>query len=75
MYLTGMPWLTAGMTLVPSEMPDVEVARADERDHVVVGAVAEGHLEPGVLVVARLVGEVERGELDARDEPEADAPA
>ena len=50
-------------------------ALADERDEVGVDLVLERHVEPGVRVVARLLGEVERGELDARDEAEPDASA
>ena len=34
--------------------------------------VLEGHVQPGVAVVAGLLGEVERGELDARDVAETD---
>ena len=67
-----MPWLTAGMTLVPSAMPTsmrpapTSVTRS--------GSILFWNVtvEPGVAVVAGLVGEVERRELDARDVAEAD---
>ena len=51
---------------------DVDRALADERDELRVDLVLERDLEAGVAVVAGLVGEVELGELDARDVAEAD---
>ena len=75
-----MPWLRAGMTLVPSPMPmstapwPMSVMRS--------GSIWFWNVtsRPGVAVVAGLLGEVERGELDARDVAQAhgqgrDAPA
>ena len=67
-----MPWLTAGMTLVPSARPTstlpcpTSVMRS--------GSILFWNVdvEAGLRVVARLVGQVERRELDARDEAEAD---
>ena len=67
-----MSWLTAGMTLVPSAIPTSTRALADEGDEVGVDLVLERHLEAGVAVVAGLVGEVELGELDARDVAQPD---
>ncbi len=71
-YLIGMPWLTAGMTLVPSRDADVDGALADERHEIRIDLVLEFDLEARVPVVPVLVREVERRELDARDEAEAD---
>ena len=51
---------------------DVDRALADERDQVRVDLVLEGHLEPGVAVVALLLRAIELSELDARDVAQAD---
>ena len=67
-----MPLLAAGMTLVPSPIPMSIAPCADERDQVGVDLVLELDVEPGVRVVAVLLGQVELGELDARDVAEAD---
>ena len=47
MYWTGMPWLAAGMTLVPSPIPTSMAPCADEGDQVRVDLVLELDLEPG----------------------------
>ena len=52
---------------------DIEGPLAEKRDEVLVAAVLEGHVEPGVSVVAGLVGQVELRELDAGDVAEADS--
>ena len=62
-----MPWLTAGMTLVPSARPMSTRALADERDEVGVDLVLEGRRRGPARRSSRLLGEVERRELDARD--------
>ena len=67
-----MPWLTAGMTLVPSARPMSMAPWPSERDELGVDLVLEGHVQAGVAVVALLLRQVELGELDARDVAEAD---
>ena len=56
----------------PVADPDVDRALPDQRDEVRVDLVLELDLEAGIRVVALLLGEVELGELDARDVAEAD---
>ena len=60
-----MPWLTAGITLVPSAIP-TSIApwptSVTSSGSILFSNVTS---TPGVAVVAGLVGEVERGELDA----------
>ena len=70
-YLIGMPLLTAGMTLVPSARPTSIAPCPTSVMRSGVDLVLERDVEAGLLVVAGLVGEVERRELDARDEAEA----
>ena len=66
-----MPWLTAGSGVVPSAIAMSICALGDERDEVGVAPVLERHVEARLAVVAGLVGEVELGELDARDVAQA----
>ncbi len=56
----------------PVADPDIDGALANERDQVRIDLVLEFDVEPRRLVVPLLLGEVELGELDARDEPETD---
>ena len=67
-----MPWLARRDDARPVADPDVDGARADERDEVRVDLVLELDVEAAVRVVALLLGEVELRELDARDVAEPD---
>ena len=50
---------------------DVHGTLADERHEIRIDLVLEGHVEARIAVVAGLIGQVERRELDARDVAEA----
>ena len=68
-----MPWLTAGITLVPSASAEVEVAlRRPAATRFASISFWNVTSRPGFVVVAGLLGEVELGELDARDVAEPD---